>query len=292
MRRAVSLITMALICSAFFSHAAHGKNYASLLVKGLVSLGYPLDREDVIAIDTIGMRFDAKNRIDVLNKILQDRHTIHSMKTGDTFVKTEVIVSALRLLDEMNLPITRQIIEQLVNEQGWNPRERRLLAYMAAKRNLDFEAHTGYLISSLPLQGSDLEKEWGGEISIAILDTCDTLSFLTDLFIYKGDKKILDGLINYAGKAYGYQRENLSHRFVEIFLERPELFVNILTEKDVQQANVVVNSLVFAIWTNDVKENVDQILKKDLSGKEYAHNRVVNILRQRLERTQNTVTGH
>ena len=36
------------------------------LVRNLLKIGYPLEREDVIALDKIGMQFGSKNRITVL----------------------------------------------------------------------------------------------------------------------------------------------------------------------------------------------------------------------------------
>jgi hypothetical protein len=263
---------------------AYGQNYSSLLVNGLLSLGYPLDRQSVVALDKISMRFDNRNRIDVLEKILQDRHTIHSMVTGDHFAKTEVICNALRLLDELDLPITRQIIAKLVNEQGWQKKERRLLAYMAARRNIDFESNISYLINAMPCKGSDLEEEWGRDISLSIMDICNTLSFLTELFIYRGNTEIMDALVKYAEQAYGYPKEYLSYMFLEMFLKRPVLFVDILSTKDVHRASLVVNSLFFARWTNNVKEKVEQILQEDLVENGYLHNWVVIMLHKRLKR--------
>jgi hypothetical protein len=287
------------LLSVSFQPAAHGKNYPSLLVQGLIRLGYPLDREEVIAIDNISMRFDARNRIDVLTRILSDRPTIHATKTGDAFLQTEVICNALRLLDELDLEITRQLIEKLINEQEWRPREQRLLSYMAAKRDIDFNANAGFLISSLSRQRADFEAEWGNEASLAILDTCDNLSFLADLFIYKGDRAILNAMFNYAGQAYGYPKEYLSHMLMEIFLQRPRLFVDILGENDRDRTHVVVNSLIFAIWTNDVKGKVDKLLADELSDENYSANRVVHMLRTRLqsharpeENSGKPLTGH
>jgi hypothetical protein len=287
------------LISVSFQPAAHGKNYPSLLVQGLIRLGYPLNREEVIAIDNISMRFDTRNRIDVLNKILADRQQIHAMKSNDAFLPTEVICNALRLLDELDLDVTRQIIEKLLTEQGWRPREQRLLSYMAAKRDIDFQANAGLLISSLSRQRADFEAEWGNETPLSILDTCDNLSFLTDLFIYKGDRAILNAMFAYAGQAFGYPKEYLSHMLMEAFLKRPRLFVDILADTDRDQTRVVVNSLVFAIWTNDVKGKVDMLLDEELSDENYGAKQVVHMLRSRLqkhsqpaENTNKTATGH
>jgi hypothetical protein len=282
-KRRVLLSVVLSACSVLLVQGAWSQNYSSLLVKGLLQLEYPLSRDDVVALDTISMRFDAKNRIDVLTRILRDRQGIHTKKKGSSFEKTEVICHALHLLDEMNLPITKEIIRGLVKEESWQEKERRLLCYMAAKRSIDYTANIRCLVESLPGQKTNLETEWNGEISHSITDICDTLSALTELFVYRGDKELLDGLLRYAGRAYGYPKEYLSHMFVEILLQRPRLFIDILTEKDTQTANLVINSLLFAVWRNDAKDKVDILLKEELGGEEYSHNLVVVRFREKLE---------
>ncbi len=292
MRKTLFYIILLPLLTVAFWLPAHGKNYSSLLVHGLIRLGYPLDRAEVVAIDNISMRFDTRNRIDVLDRILQDRQAIHALQTGDIFLKTGVIIAALRLLDELDLPVSRRMIAQFVKEQGWEARERRLLSYMAAKRDIDFASHVTLLLNALTRGRSQLEQEWGDEISLAIMDTCDNLSFLTDLFIYRGDRRILEALINYAGQAYGYPKEYLSHMLMAMFLQRPGDFVEILAAQNDQKANVVVNSLVFAIWTKDTKGNVEQLLREELAGETYATNRIVNMLRERLESLSTNESGN
>ena len=260
---------------------AGSQNYSSLLVSGLLRLDYPLTRGDVVALDNISMRFDAKNRIDVLKRILRDRNRIYGLEKGDSFEKTEVICNALRLLNEMELPVTRTIIEELVHEEGWQEKEHRLLSYMAAKRDIDFDANVRFLIASMPSQETDLQKEWGGEISLSIMDICDNISFLTELFIYHGDRNILEALIRFARRAYGYPKEYLSHMFVEIFLQRPVLFIDIVSEQDDQSVDAVVDSLLFAVWRNDSKSKVDALFEEELAGEEYKQNRVVRLFKER-----------
>ena len=264
-----------------FLEEAYGKDYARLLVKGLIKLEYPLDSMDVIALDKISMRFDARNRFDVLKKILGDRDKIHNSKKGEYYEKVDVICNALRLLDELDLPRTSEIVGELISEQGWEKREAMLLSYMSAKRDMDYEANKKYLIESLLRQG--LEEEWNGNISSAIMDTCDNISFLSDLYIYKGDKEILDALISYAAHAYGYPAEHLSRKFAEMFIKRPQLFINVLSEKNAQKTGLVIESLVFGIWDGKVRGEVDEILEIKLSDKDYSDNWVVGLLRDRLE---------
>ena len=264
-----------------FLEKAYGKDYARLLVKGLIKLEYPLDSMDVIALDKISMRFDAKNRFDVLNKILRDRDKIHNSNKGEYYEKVDVICNALRLLDELDLPRTNEIVGELISEQGWEKREIMLLSYMSAKRDMDYGANKKYLIESLLKQG--LEEEGDGDFSSVIMDTCDNISFLSDLYIFKGDKEILDTLTSYAAHAYGYPAEHLSRIFAEMFIKRPQLFINVLSEKDVQRTGLVIDSLVFGIWDDKVRGEVDEILQTTLSNEDYAKNWVVGLLRDRLE---------
>lgn len=261
---------------------ACSENYSSLLVSGLLRIGYPLTRDDVVALDKISMRFDTLNRVDVLTRIIEDRQHIHSLEKGDSYEKTEVICNALRLLNEMDLPLIRDVVGKFVKEGGWQEKERRLLAYMAAKRDIDYAANVDFLIAAMPSQETDLQKGWGGEISLSIMDICDNLSYLTELYIYQGDREILDALITYAGRVYGYPKEYLSYMFVEVLLQRPQLFIDILSEKDDLQVDPVINSLLFAIWRNDAKSKVDRILENELGGEKYQHNKVVRLFRQRL----------
>ena len=264
-----------------FFEKAYGKDYARLLVKGLIKLEYPLDSMDVIALDKISMRFDTKNRFDVLKMILRDRDKIHNSKKGEYYEKVEIICNALRLLDELDLPQTNEVVGELISEQGWEKREMILLSYMAAKRDIDYGANKKYLIESLLKQGQ--EEELNGDISSAIMSVCDNISFLSDLYIYKGDKEILIALINYSARAYGYPAEHLSRIFTEIFIQRPQLFIDVLSEKNVKNAEMVIDSLVFGIWDGNVRGEVDESLKTKLSNKEYAHNWVVSLLRDRLD---------
>jgi len=279
------VLLCAFVCTfaVSFDREARAENYSSLLVKGLLRLGYRMTRDDVVALDRISMRFDSRNRIDVLTRIINDRQSIHAMETGDAYEKTEVICNALRLLDEINLPVTREIVAGLVQEDGWQEKERRMLCYMAAKRDIDIGANTRILIESMPSQETDLQRGWGGEISLSIMDICDNLSYLTELFVYRGDRDILDALIKYAGRSYGYPKEYLSYMFVEILLQRPRLFIDILSEKDEQSVDPVINSLLFAIWRNDAKSKVDALLQEELGSAGYEDNRIVKLFRRRLE---------
>lgn len=236
----------------------------SKLVKNLLKMGYPLDRDDVIALNKIGMRFDSKNRISILEKILQDRDVIHSRKDIDYFTKTEVICDALRLLDEHNLPIVHTLIDELNKQDEWERREKLLLAYMAAKRDIRYQSNAAYLLSVLPQYGSDPDRAYSGEASTGIIDIMNYLSYLADLFVYTGDENILNSLVMYSSRAHGFPAEYLSHMFVEMLLLRPKIFISTLAVKDEQVVNRVVNSLVFGIRNNQLREKVKDILAKNL----------------------------
>lgn len=234
------------------------------LVRNLFKIGYPLNREDVIALDKYGMKFDTKNRIKLLEEILLDRDSIHSRKDIDYFIRTEVILDALRLLDEHDLPVANTLIDELNKQGGWEKREKTLLASMAAKRGFRYQSNAAYLLSVLPQYGSDLERIYKGESFQAIKDVMNCLSYLADLFIYKGDKDILNSLITYASRAHGLPAEYLSHMFVEMLLLRPKDFISILVAKDEQTVISVINSLDFGIRNNQVRERVKDVLRKNL----------------------------
>ena len=244
---------------------AQAQNYnVRNLVKNLLKIGYPLEREDVIALDKIGMRFDSKNRIHVLEKILLDRDLIHSQKETDYFIRTEVIVDALRLLDEHDLPTANRLIDTLSKQEGWEIREKTLLAFMAAKRDIRYQANATYLLRVLPKYGSDLERIYSGEATHAIIDVMNCLSYLADLFVYKGDKNILNSLILYSSRTYGYPAEYLSHMFIDMFLLKPNVFISTLALKDDQIVNSVIKSLIFGIRNNKVRAEVKGVLQKDV----------------------------
>lgn len=236
----------------------------SKLVRNLLKIGYPLDQEDVLALDKIGMRFNSKNRISVLKKILQDRDSIHSRKEIDFFVKTEVICDALRLLDEHDLPVVSRMVDEFNKEEGWEKREKALLAYMAAKRDIRYQSNSVYLLSILHQYKNDLDRIYSGETSQAIIDIMNCLSYLSDLFVYKGDNNILNSLFLYSSKAYGFPSEYLSYKFVEMFNRRPKVFISTLAAKDDRTVNTVISSLIFGLRRSQAREIIEDVLKKDL----------------------------
>jgi len=247
--------------------------YETKLVRNLIKIDYPLNREDIKALDKIGMRFDTKNRIDLLEKILKDREVIHNLKDIDYFTRTEVVYDALRLLDEHNLPHADKLIDALNRQSGWKKRERALLAFMAAKRNFRYRSNISYLVNILKQISNDLERTYEGEIFHAIIDQMNILSFLSDLFILKGDEDILNLLISYSSRTYGFPGEYLSHMFVEMFLFRPKIFISGLTVKDDHVVNEVMKALIFGVNNNRLKENIKDVLRKNVFTAD-SHNKV------------------
>lgn len=276
MRKIITAGVVILLLS--FGGNVYAQNYIPHLVSNLLKMEYPLTKEDVLALDKIGMRFDSKNRITVIKKILMDRDYIHSRKEVDYFVRTEVICDALRLLDELELPAVRTLIEKLSQQQGWEAREKSLLAYMTAKRDIRYKVNVDYLLRILSKHGGDLEIDNSREASTAIIDVMNCLSYLADLFVINGDTYILNSLIRYGSSAYGFPAEYLSHQFVDMFLMRPKEFVSTLAIKDDQIINSVVNGLIFGIRNKQLREKVKEVLDKDLSSMEAPGKRVVTLL--------------
>lgn len=276
----------AVILLLSFGGNVYAQNDIAHLVRNLLKMEYPLTREDVLALDKIGMRFDTKNRITVLEKILMDRDDIHNRKEVDYFVRVETICDALRLLDELDLPVVDTLVEKLSRQQGWEAREKALLAYMAAKRDIRYKANVDYLLRILAQHGSDLEKANSGEASTAIIDVMNCLSYLADLFVINGDTYILNSLIRYGSSAYGFPAEYLSHEFVDMFLMRPKMFVTTLAIKDDQTVNSVINGLIFGIRNNQIREKVKGVLRKDLSSMEAPGKRVVILLTEKVRKQE------
>jgi hypothetical protein len=244
---------------------AWAQNRIAPLVRNLLQMGYPLTKEDVLALDKIGMKFNAGNRLTVLKKILSDRDRIHRLKTADYFVKTEVICDALRLVDELNLPVVKTLVEHLERQSDWETREKMVLAYMAARRDIRYQANVDFLLGILPQYESDLDRIYSGDFSWAIIDVMRCLSFLTDLFVYKGDKDIFNALSLYSARAYGFQSEYLSHMFLDMLLIRPYDFVGNLATQEATIIRAVTNSLLFGIRSHMLRAKVEKVLRQELS---------------------------
>jgi len=243
----------------------HAQNDITHMTKNLLKMGYPLTKEDVLALDKVEMRFNSMNRITVLEKILKDRDVIHSREQVDYFTRTESICDALRLLDELDIPVARKLIGELNLQQGWEARENTLLSFMAAKRSIRYPENIDYLLGILNQFGRDVERMDKEESYITIIDVTNCLSYLADLFVYKGDRRILNGLITYSSRAYGFPAEHLSHMFVDMFLMRPKELAETLAIRDAQTINTVTNALIFGVRNNQVREKIMAVLNKDSS---------------------------
>jgi hypothetical protein len=278
------IIAGAAVLLLSFGGDVYAQNYIAHLVRNLIQMQYPLTKEDVLALDKIGMRFDSKNRITVLEKILTDRDDIHNRKEVDYFVRIETICDALRLLDELDLPVVNTLVEKLSRQQGWESREKALLAYMAAKRNIRYKANVDYLLRILSQHENGSKKAYSGETSTDIIDIMNCLSYLADLFVINGDTYILNSLIRYETRAYGFPAEYLSHQFVEMFLMQPRVFVTTLAIKDDPTVTSVINGLIFGIRNKQLREKVKEVLGKDLSSMEAPGNRVVTLLTDKVHK--------
>ena len=285
------IICVIILCGGLGEAVQAQQYHTSKLVKNLLKIGYPIDRVDVIALNKIGMRFDSKNRITVLEGILRDRDSIHSRKDVDSFIRTEIITDALLLLDEHDLPVTRTLIDEFNKQGGWEKREKVLLAYMAAKRDIRYPSNTAYLLSALHQYGSNSERIDSAESTHMILDVMNCLSYLTDLFVYKGDPDILNGLIDYSSKASGFPDEYLSHRFIDMLLLRPKIFISTIAAKDDPTIDAVMNALIFGIRNNEVRAKVKEVLQKDLFAADEPGQRssalLVNKLKAQIDLTGN-----
>ena len=278
------ITTVVLILSIIFGGNVYAQNYVAHLVKNLLNMEYPLTKEDVLALDKIGMRFDSKNRITVLEKILMDRDYIHGRKEVDYFVRIETICDALRLLDELDLPVANTLVEKLSRQKGWEAREKTLLAYMTAKRDIRYQENVDYLLRILSQHGSNSKKTYREETSTGIIDIMNCLSYLSDLFVINGDTYILNSLIRYDSRAHGFPAEYLSHQFVDMFLMRPRVFVATLAIKDDPIVTSVINGLIFGIRNKQLREKVKEVLSKDLSSIEEPGKRVVTLLTDKVHK--------
>lgn len=268
----------------FLTPVVYAQNYVQSLVRNLLEIGYPISNEDVIALDKIAMRFDSRNRLDVLKKILSDREVIHGIQGAGYFAKTEAICNALRLVDEHNLPETDALIEALSHQRGWEKREKELLAYMAAKRNMDHQSNVAYLLEALAQYSGNADMLSKVEISVAILDLCSVLSYLADIFNHTGDVQILNTLIRYASREYGYPAEYSSRLLVDMFLQQPDVYIPVLAATDNQTRKTIIDSMVFGIWNNQQKGNVLEVINNGLHLKNDREKKSVSLLTKKINR--------
>ncbi len=273
------LIFCFLFIILLFPAEGGGRDYLRHLVKNLYNIGYPLEKDDIIALDKIAMKFNSKNRLDVLIKILMNRDFIHDLKGADYFVRTEVICDALRLLDEHELPSVKAMITTLDGQEGWEKRERTLLAFMAARRDIRYEGNSAYLLQALREYCSDGDRPSDEQISQTIFDVCNCLSYLADLFYYKGDIIYLKALIEYGAKAYGYPAEYMSNMFIDILLKKPSVFIVVLATYPDDTVKVTINSLIFGRWNEEKTKKIEEILQNSPPLENHREKEVIHLLK-------------
>jgi hypothetical protein len=256
----------------------YGRSEVRDLVADLLAIGYPVSKADVVALDKIAMRFDARNRLDVLKKILSDREAIHNIKQADYLAKTEAVCSALSLLDEHNLPEVDAYIKALSHQGGWEQREKERLSYMAAKRDIDYASNVVYLLGALTQYTRSPEAGEAVDISVRILDLTNCLSYLADIFSHTGDIRILNALLKFAAHAYGYPGEYISRLFGDMLIQQPNVFVRHLAALDRQTRNHIINWMVFGIWNNQQKANVLASIRDDLVPETESERQTVALL--------------
>ncbi len=252
------------------------------LVADLLAIGYPVSKADVVALDKFAMRFDSRNRLDVLKKILSDREAIHNIETAGYLAKTEAVCNALSLLDEHNLPEVDAFIKALSHQGEWEQRERERLSYMAAKRDIDYASNVAYLLGALAQYTRNPESVEAVDISVRILDLSNCLSYLADLFGHTGDARILNALLKYAAHAYGYPGEYMSRLFGDMLIHQPNIFIRHLAVLERQTRNHIIDWMVSGIWNNQQKANILASLRDDLVPDTEAEEQTIALLKKKI----------
>jgi hypothetical protein len=137
---------------------------------------------------------------------------------------------------------------------------------------------------------SDLGGIYHEETYRIIIDVINCLSYLADLYVYKGDRDILNALITYSSRAYGFPSEHLSHMFVDMFLMRPKELAETLAARDVQTINTVTDTIIFGVRNNQVREKIMAVLNKDFSSAEGPGKPIIIILINKI-RSQDGASG-
>jgi hypothetical protein len=250
------------------------------LLKSLEGIAWPFDYAVLSSLEDTQ---DFQKRIGALTEILDDREAIHSRADIDAFQGTQIVCSALLLLDTYDLPDVDRIINRLGEEENWESRERALLAYVSAKRGIRYDTNVSYLLEALRSYETNLEDPANAEVAWAVRDICDTLSYLGDLFIVRGDARVLDGLFAYASIAFGYPAEYFSDRLTGMLLKRPTLFVSSLARSTDETRMDVTNSIGFGIRNDSIRKSLDNVLNDELGRVEGREKEVVVKLKIEVE---------
>jgi hypothetical protein len=250
------------------------------LLKSLQGITLPFD---VAVFSSLEETQDYKRQVEAVMEILDGREAIHSRADVDDFKKTQIVCNALHLLDQYDLPYVERIISRLSEEENWKRRERALLAYLCAKRDIQYDTNVTCLLESLKFYETDLESPANREVAWTVRDICDTLSYLGDLFILNGDPGILDEMFAYASIAFGYPAEYFSDRLVGMLLKRPDLFVSSLARPGDKTIRDVTNRILFGISNDSVRKSLEEALCNKLEGVEGREKEVVAHLRVEAE---------
>ena len=226
---------------------------------------------------------DYRRQVEAVLAILDGREALHSLADVDDFRKTRIVCNALHLLDEFDTPLVNRNLSRLSGEENWKRRERDLLAYLCAKRNIQYDANVAYLLESLKFYETDLESPGNEEVARTVRDTCDTLSYLGSLFILHGDPTILEELFAYTSIAYGYPAEFLSDRLTGMLMKRSELFVSSLARSSDKTIRDVTNSVVFGVRNDSVRKSVEEAFYSQLDRVEAGEEEWVDRLRAALD---------
>jgi hypothetical protein len=250
------------------------------LLKSLQGTGYPGD--DAV-LSGLTEEEDYRGRIEAVTRILDQREILHGRSDIDDFQKTQIVSNALHLLDAYDLPDVDRVLRRLGEEDDWNRRERDLLAYLCAKRDIHYDANVTYLLASLTAHEKDLESPANRRVAWTVRETCDTLSYLGDLFIRRGDETILRELFAYASTAFGYPAEYFSDRLLGMLLKRPVLFVSCLAGSSDETVRDVTNSIGFGIRNDSIRKSLEDVLNDRLDRVEGREEKVVTRLREEVE---------
>ena len=252
-RTAVVTVLVLLSCPL----GALGQEDLSLLLQRLDEVDYPLEHDDLVG---LGESQDPEKRIHTLQKILGDRRALHSREDLTPYVKTEITCSALRLLDGYDLPRVDGIIRRLSGEEDWEVREKAILAFLAAKRDMGYRENVAYLLRLLPKYTEELSRGANDDVAWTITDLCTCLSSLAELYLLRGDDAVLSALFTHSTTSLGYPAEYASYILVDLLLKRPKPFIASLARCAGLTRASVLNSITYGIRSDRVKKQIEEVL--------------------------------
>ena len=135
---------------------------------------------------------------------------------------------------------------------------------MCATRGINYESNVSFLLNTLAQNSGAQATNSKVGMSVEILDFCNVLTYLADIFDHTGDKHVLNALILFSMRGYGYPGEYTSRLLVDMLLQQPETFVSVLSAKDEHTRKAVIDSMVFGIWNNQQRGNVIKVINENL----------------------------